>query len=153
MGTLYGFILRLDFRTSQRHFYESVDELFALDDDLMGECSNDWRVKSLPDCKAVCDGKLAYCKADAVFCTSLYWKFQRHSEAQINSVQNIYWKFYGSKGKLDISNCTFIADRGYGRLEYIQQLRELGYSIIMIITTHQLSVHLFVEFWLRKVGS
>ena len=135
---------RTAFRDTCKVFFTPMYMFATLDDDLYGTRAIDNQVKSLSYRKADGEGHLADAVADSFFRVTLMVRFRRRGESQFTNVRNLIADLLDSRGEQSMHGCIFTADRGYGKMSLLRELKMNGIGSLLVMPEHLLYCHPFV---------
>ena len=136
---------RTAFMISKRLFSVPAFQFLTLDDELMGTRSHSNPVKSISIRKADREGQSADVIADSLFRFTIDSRLHRRGEGRIESVRQLLKNVQEGRGELSTRSTIFTADRGYSSPAFMKEMSSFGYSCILIMPEHLLSVHPFVS--------
>ena len=109
-------------RTTCKMFVPPIHTLATLDDDLYRTRASNNQVKTISSRKADREGHTADAIADALFRITSMMRFRRRGVSQSSNVSSLLDAVLEGGGEHSLHGFIVTADRGYGKLEIIQEL-------------------------------
>lgn len=135
---------RAAYRTTCKMFVSPTHTLATLDDDLYGTRPSDNQVKTISSRKADREGHTADAIADALFRITLMVRFRRRGVTQTSNVSSLLDALLEGRGEQSVHGLVVTAERGYGKLELIEELVRHCVWAILVMPDHVLRCHPFV---------
>lgn len=140
---LIGEFKKLAFQATRRIFFNPNHLLATLDDELYVTRARDNQLKTLSARKDDKEGHPADVLVDAFFCRTIAIRFRRCQQPQNVNVQRLLQDLLEGYGQTSLAVFIITGDRGYRKISFAEELRNLRVGSIFIAPSHLIRCHPF----------